>query len=319
VTTVLHVLNVSRGSRIAVEHPSGRRSMIDINIAAKLPPDERLELAETNRLVEAAREEAALTHPVLWFREWFGDDQLFRFILSHPDTDHLLGIGHVLRGDLRTKCVWDLPHTKRCERFRGNLDRAHWSAYERWRRTASPSPSRVAQWRGSDSHWFGFRADYDHIEILWPTRTTFDRLDSRGEWNNLSLVLRLWHGGRSVLLPGDIEKETWRELATAVGAGRLDLRSDVLVASHHGRMTGYPPDGILGLIEPQAVIVSTDKLPAHLNAARSYARVAEVFATRWHGDLHIEIADDGMLEISSDRQRLLRDGRGFWYGFKHGA
>jgi hypothetical protein len=59
VTTVLHVLNVGRGSCITIEHPSGRRSMIDINIAARLPPDERLELAETHRLAEAAREELA--------------------------------------------------------------------------------------------------------------------------------------------------------------------------------------------------------------------------------------------------------------------
>lgn len=195
----------------------------------------------------------------------------------------------------------------------------NWAVYERWRRAASPWPSRVTQWHGSDTHWFGFRADYDYIEILWPTRRALARLNARGDWNNLSYVLRVWHGGRSVLLPGDIEKETWRELAMAVDAGRLDLRSDVLVASHHGRMTGYPPDGTLRLIDPQAVIISTDKLPAHLNAARHYARVAEVFATRWHGDLHIELADSGTLEISSDRERLLRDARGFWYGFKHGA
>jgi hypothetical protein len=268
---------VGRGACTVIEHPSGRRSMIDINIATQLPPDERLRLAETGRMLEAAREEAALTHPVRWCWDRFGRQPVFRFVNTHPDLDHLFGVGHNLNGDVPTTCFWDLPHSKSCSSFRIPDHEPHWTAYTDWRcHQRSGQPVRVTQWRGADSYWFGTRPEYDHLEILWPTRGAFRDYDEAEDWNNMSVVIRAWHRDRSVLLPGDIEAPVWRALAEAEDQGYLTLKSDVLVASHHGRLSGYPPDGIYARIAPRAVIISTDKLPAAHNAARLYARAAEV-------------------------------------------
>jgi competence protein ComEC len=50
----------------------------------------------------------------------------------------------------------------------------------------------------------------------------------------MSCVLRVVGGGRSVLLTGDIEREQESALVAAHGDG---LRTDVLVAPHHGSKT----------------------------------------------------------------------------------
>lgn len=320
-STYIHLLNVGRGACTVLEHPSGRRTMIDINIAGGLPDDERLFLEAEHALREAARQEAGLTHPVRWYWDRFGTAPLFRFILSHPDTDHLLGIGHILNGDIPTRCLWDLPHTKVCEGFRTDSDWAHWEAYTRWR-SEGEDPFSVTQYLGSDTYWFGMRPEWDSIEVLWPDRAAFAELNATAAWNNMSVVLRVWHAGRSVLLPGDIEAPTWRRLAALEDAGVLDLSSDVLVASHHGRASGYPPDGILGRIDPRAIIISTDKLPRTHNAAAAYARLAPTFATRWHGDIVVELDDAGIVDVvDGNGALLLRDlpRIGHRYGFGLGA
>ncbi len=108
----VHVLNVGRGSCAVLAHPSGRKTMIDINISSSLPDEERALLLAESRLLEASRQEAALVNPITWFGRKFPGEQPFRFILSHPDVDHLLGIANVLIGELAATCVWDLNHTK---------------------------------------------------------------------------------------------------------------------------------------------------------------------------------------------------------------
>jgi competence protein ComEC len=66
-----------------------------------------------------------------------------------------------------------------------------------------------------------------------------------------------WHAGRSILIPGDIEEPGWRRLLER----SVDLRADVLVASHHGRRSGYL-EAALQAISPTFVVVSTGPLAA---------------------------------------------------------
>ena len=68
--------------------------------------------------------------------------------------------------------------------------------------------------------------------------------------NDNSCVLQIRTAGFSVLLPGDIEAGVERELAAAL---RGELRSDVLIAAHHGSNTSssWP---FLKMIEPDYVI-----------------------------------------------------------------
>jgi beta-lactamase superfamily II metal-dependent hydrolase len=246
-------------------------------------------------------------NPITWYQQAFPGQAPFRFILSHPDLDHLLGIGHVLSGALQATCVWDLNHTKQLssDDFRGPEDRLHWDAYVKWRARAEPVPRRLALTPGADAHYYG--QSYDRIEILSPTPARLAACNAASDWNDASYVLRVSHGGRSVLLPGDAGQAVWDELAEREDAGLLSLGADVLVASHHGRTSGYPGNGVLARIDPQAVLVSTDKVPRQHSAVPAYARyvgAGNCFSTRWHGNLAVRLTDLGTVAVYAASQRL---------------
>src|SRR5713226_8372778 len=100
--TDVHVLNVGRGSCTVIHSPSGRATMIDINDGGKLRPEEYEAIKKRSSLLlfaEAliAKEEKLLDDPVDWFKSHIGTS-MFRFILSHPDKDHMAGIRRLLSG-----------------------------------------------------------------------------------------------------------------------------------------------------------------------------------------------------------------------------
>lgn len=73
--------------------------------------------------------------------------------------------------------------------------------------------------------------------------------------NDLSLVVFIEYAGFKILFPGDIEKPGWRTLLQ-----RADFRAElsgtnILVASHHGRESGYCPE-VFDYFTPDAVVIS---------------------------------------------------------------
>lgn len=78
--------------------------------------------------------------------------------------------------------------------------------------------------------------------------------------NNLSLVLRLRVGHITFLFPGDLESAGWRHLlATDRGFANAMRDITVLVAAHHGRLSGIETDlfDVYGC-RPEVVVISDD-------------------------------------------------------------
>ncbi len=137
-----------------------------------------------------------------------GEDRIDRLVLSHRDSDHVGGAAALLKAlpvdDLMSSLEADhallrlAPQATRCE------------AGQAWT-------------------WDGVR-----FEVLRPQAEDYARsLKS----NALSCVIRVGGAGpdgRSVLLSGDIERD---QEAALVGAAPAALRSDVLIAPHHGSKT----------------------------------------------------------------------------------
>lgn len=57
--------------------------------------------------------------------------------------------------------------------------------------------------------------------------------------NNLSLVAYLECNGIGVLFPGDLEASGWRNLMARQDFQEILARTNILIASHHGRMSGW--------------------------------------------------------------------------------
>jgi competence protein ComEC len=134
------------------------------------------------------------------------------------------------------------------------------------------------------------------VDVLWPP-------PNRPELkvNDTSLVLRLNACGRSVLFCGDIERIPLRELAAMHDSGQVNLKSDVLIAPHHG--STIPPEtaDFYARVAPQAVIVSCGHpVPATEHLVRSAVgagcRVLNTYET---GSVTIRILADGVLSVET--------------------
>jgi competence protein ComEC len=124
--------------------------------------------------------------------------------------------------------------------------------------------------------------------------------------NDLSCVLKVSAGGRSMLLTGDIEKPAEAEML-ARDAGIL--KSDVLLVPHHGSRTSST-EAFLAAVEASAAVIPVGYRnrfghPSPEVLARLDARV---FRTDRDGAVRVVLAPD-RLEIEGERQRRRR----YWH------
>jgi competence protein ComEC len=291
----LYILNVGHGSCAVIDHsPSGRLTMIDINNSKALPEDERVLLS----LAESATYEAELDEPLEWLASYKKDRSLFRFILSHPDADHMEGLHRILaERQVELENFWDLPHAKATpEKFRSAGQQLDWEVYQDFRKDPESDayPIRLIHplRQATGEYWTD-----DELAILSPSPELLGECEAGTyDSNNMSRIMRFQFAGRSVLIPGDAEEKAWKDTAEAVGA---QLGADVLIASHHGRRSGYPPNEVMSAIAPSAVIVSAAALAAEHDATPWYQMaVGKVFSTRTEGAIIIRIYENGELAIA---------------------
>lgn len=249
-TIKVHFLNVGHGDCTIIEHESGRLTMIDINNSTTLPLADVEALAETKNLtLSAFRHGTVLTKswdeyyrgllvdPVEFWRDRFPGRALFRYIQSHPDMDHMSGLGNLLWTEkVPVENFWDIDHQK--THTEADFDNSpyswyDWAVYRAAARGGGPDGSSHAVHRKTR----GATGDFwtpDGLTVLSPTTELADYCDRTENWNNGSYVLALEHGGRRLILPGDAEKPAW----DALEAAGVDLSCDVLKAAHHGRKSG---------------------------------------------------------------------------------
>jgi competence protein ComEC len=332
----IHFLNVGHGDSKIIEHPSGRLTMIDINnsqdydsetfgeVLAEQREKERTQqlanaltaiggnpligiptlanpfgptpnvLGELTAAMETAKKE--ITDPVAFLQKHYSGRRLWRFIQTHPDLDHMRGLKR-LHDTIGFDNFWDTAHAKPTPNFQSDADKTDWTFYQQIR-SGSAAKNYL---RGMQCFAFAMNEDGspggDLIEILSPTGSLIDTCNDAGKSNDLSFVLRVWHAGKSVLLPGDIEKAGWDDLFSSFGAL---LKSDIMHASHHGRESGYHLPS-LKLVNPFTIVVSVGRKPDS-DATKLYrAQCSNVFSTRHYGNLELRIHDDGTIKWLAER------------------
>jgi hypothetical protein len=128
---VAHFLNVGQGDCTIIEFPSGRVGVVDIHNLKILDRDTRSELlqeyhesmeylaAAASGLITRAelderflrQEEARLTDPLAYYDTHIGKDRdIFRFIVTHPDMDHMTGLYRLHEQDA-SKRILNFWHT----------------------------------------------------------------------------------------------------------------------------------------------------------------------------------------------------------------
>lgn len=129
--------------------------------------------------------------------------------------------------------------------------------------------------------------------VLWPPA---GRSDLTG--NDASLVLRVTHAGRTVLLPGDIGEAAMAELLTT---SRETLAADAVILPHHGSWENSLP-AFIEAIGPQVVIVSGSREPRPPTGADETTRTFYTDLKRRYR--YASTASDGWLALIFGHGRM---------------
>ncbi len=161
----------------------------------------------------------------LW---WRGLSSVDYVLATHADADHIEGLNDVVRNfSVRSAIVGRSP-----------TDNADYACFVQSLKSTGTSLQII---QAGDVLTFGSVT----ATVIWPHPTSATNASE----NNDSVVLKLSYGDRTILLTGDIEKETEAQLVTR------DLKVDVVKVPHHGSRTSST-DGFVAATSPRFAIIS---------------------------------------------------------------
>ena len=320
----VHFLNVGRGDCTVIEFPSGRIGIVDIDTLRTFDPDTERELREqcadsfeyivTNALTPVTasdvlakyvrEREVEITDPFRYYDEHIGRVTPFRVLITHPDMDHMTGLDHLYRThgianfwhtgihDFNladtTDAEWrDCPYAK-----------SDWDMYNTLRAGGANLPTTLQKYQGlTGDYW-----TQDGLELWAPTPQLEARAVEISQPNVLSMIIRVSHAGRAIVLGGDaIGDETWAAIYPTLKMSGVS----VLKASHHGRKTGYHQPSVREMA-PRLTITSVGQ--KEHDATELYRRYSEhTVSLRDAGDITITINDDGQWYYSPNAAAHWKD------------
>lgn len=274
----MNFLNVGKGNCTVIQFPSDNLSIVDI---------------DNSRIDD---EDDVLQDPIEFLNEVYPRKNIFRFILTHPDMDHMSGIDELFQ----TRSVinfWDTENEKSLDvdsdEF-GPYDPNDWRRYQRIRGSEEdPTALKLYRDATSDCCWIT-----DGIQILSPSEELVEVSRDTAEtdsdkYNHISYVLRIEHKGIIILLGGDATKAAWQDIYDYYKEkDKLHLlKADVFLAPHHGSPKNVNKD-VFGYINPDYVVVSVHR--GHNYDYSYYNELAkkQVYSTKHNGNITVAISDD---------------------------
>ncbi len=172
-----------------------------------------------------------------------GIRRLDALVITHPHRDHLGDIASL--ETLPARVLATPPHLTAAD-IRGGNKGAGGATIERYiglteRYSRTPSKREDPFDRKVNGGL--------HLRIFTPTRCP------KSDLNDHSLVLVASYAGFKVVIPGDNEECSWRELLADKDFRRAIKGTHVLVAPHHGRRSGFSRE-LCERITPRLVIIS---------------------------------------------------------------
>jgi beta-lactamase superfamily II metal-dependent hydrolase len=305
----IHFINVGHGDCIVIEFlDSNRTSVIDINMTESMDDDSFAEVKNEAinlllpvdklyytlagltdvELFDKAGYKTELTNPITYITG-LNTGSIFRFISTHPHTDHLSGLNE-LKSKLGVTNFWIIKNSFSPDEKKINeAQKEDWKLYKKYRDTAEHKLDEITVVRPkegtSNQYW-----SEDKITILSPNDTLINLAKEKNNPNIMSYVLLIEYGGHKIVLGGDAEEDTWKYIYEKYPD--LIKNVTILKASHHGRDSGYYQPAVKHM-NPEYTIVSVGKKP-ETDASNKYKQYSRnVWSTRWKGNIIFELNQDG--------------------------
>lgn len=297
-----HFLNVGKGNCTVIEFPSSHLSVIDIDDSRSMSEDERY------FILEGTLQKAKLTDPIVYIADnYFSKyNEIFRFILTHPDMDHMSGIKELFTRKY-VRNFWDTNNDKYIDPDTWEdspYNKEDWDFYQSIRKSEE-DPKTLVLYRGAKSECCWVQ---DGIEILSPTQELVGEANKSDDYDHLSYVLMVRFAGRKALLCGDATKRALENIINHYD--KRELKCDVLLAPNHGSPNHISKE-ILDVFNPDLTIVSVIKGTDY--ARELYSRYGIVLSTKHYGNIWVKLKETGKIIFKTQFQNYSDS----WYILKN--
>lgn len=234
--------DVEHGHSAYIETPNGRHIVIDLGTGS----------------FESGEDFSPLNH----LKYKYNIDRLDYVIISHPHVDHIDDIFNF--DDMNPKVLLRPKHLdkkpildKSSDTDRPKLEK-YFEISERYSEpvleTSPNSPKNPANWGGLN------------IKSFVPSKC------SQSNINNHSAIAVFSFEGLKVIVSGDNEPPSWNELKEMVGFDDWTKNTDILLAPHHGRKSGFDTE-IMKHFNPRLTVVS-DGAYCDTSASSRYSAIS---------------------------------------------
>lgn len=263
----VHFLNVRDGDCNVIQHVNGHVTVIDVCNAAPVVmiPDIPVIMAPKVSLRTLLGGPPPLpgdfgqkdfpVNPIEYLKER-DITHVFRFILTHPDMDHMDGVKEFFKQFSPTN-FWDTNNNKAIDwnkKPHGKFNEADWKFYLSLRDGPKDreNPTRLTLYSDSRGQYYNVAADGsdggDGLHILAPAPELVKDANLDGkDYHGCSYVILYKTCGRRILFGGDSHDDTWEHILANHKKDVTDV--DVLIAPHHGRSSDRSYD-FLDVVNP---------------------------------------------------------------------
>lgn len=305
----IHFLNVGEGDCTIIEHEDEKISVIDI-CNGNLTDEDK-------------------TDPIAYLRKiqnlQYGDKgEIFRFILTHPDMDHMDGIERLYK-NFEIINFWDSDHAKTMESIsdEGGYSQEDWDFYDKVHKKTKKNITRMELYKGCNGEYYTNHG----IKIISPNKELVQELKDKENpnWNDISYVLLFETHGKKILFCGDSGNTSWKHIIGNKKT-REDIQKknlvdmtneekeiiknikmlkniDILFAPHHGRKSGGDNlNEYLDFLNPKLAILGSAK-SKHKNYEAFNKRKIPLLTNDEAGNIVFGISDLG-ISISCKNKTL---------------
>lgn len=185
-----------------------------------------------NMLIDTGDLDDDYTDKIISYLGEFGISKLDYLVLTHPDADHIGGAPEIINEFTVVKCI--MPNFSKDTQIFSNtlsaLDERNVEVIE-----AVPN--------------YEFTIGEAECRILAP-------LEEYEDANDMSAVIQLYFGSKSILFTGDAESESETDMVKKYTS--TDLKADVLKVGHHGSSTSTTQE-FIDLVNPEYAVISCGK------------------------------------------------------------
>ncbi|SEI14939.1 ComEC/Rec2 family competence protein [Paraburkholderia hospita] len=291
----VHIINVSPGDCTLIEHNSGRITGIDIcggnlEVRQKAAAMEARATGLLGLLKEGGngggnyRMCERPSNPINYIQT-HGLGKLFRFIVTHPDMDHMDGIAK-LHEEVGFHNFWDTGARRKAPDFDGffRYSEDDWKLYQNLV-NQRVEDVKVLKKIAGDRFPYASKEDEDGksadaLYILAPSKDLLCDPNENDDINEASYVLQYKSTAGNFIFPGDAHDASWEYVIETNKS--LKGNCSFLLAPHHGRHSDRSYD-FLDFLQPKLTVLGCSP-SKYIDYNQWYRRDLEILTSNQAGE-----------------------------------